>query len=237
MGRHKAHALDCVLTLGVPSKLEQAFIYHSVHWCRKQRSKPDSVVCLVSCVLNSTLVLCFRFKPLQKVDGMSDSLCGSSQHCSSTPEQSVAAQSQHHQQYIGTDRSCSAPTAAVCLQMMFQTEDRPLLHPSAELIHFLTCVRVCVFASFGVIGVTADCISPPPPLYADTSHTLPPFPSPDLGAHPLPERISMADIKKLQTLYRDHCEVRPVTVHNSPPAHPGKPARQRLNVVSRETSV
>uniref|UniRef100_A0A3Q1C0U2 DNA-binding protein RFX2 n=1 Tax=Amphiprion ocellaris TaxID=80972 RepID=A0A3Q1C0U2_AMPOC len=41
-----------------------------------------------------------RFKPLQKVDSMSDSLCGSSQHCSSTPEQSVAAQSQHHQQYI-----------------------------------------------------------------------------------------------------------------------------------------
>lgn len=35
---------------------------------------------------------------------MSDSLCGSSQHCNSTPEQSVAAQSQHHQQYIGTDR-------------------------------------------------------------------------------------------------------------------------------------
>lgn len=42
-----------------------------------------------------------RFKPLQKVDGLSDSVCGSSQHCSSTPEQSVAAQSQHHQQYIG----------------------------------------------------------------------------------------------------------------------------------------
>uniref|UniRef100_A0A3P8SHY9 DNA-binding protein RFX2 n=1 Tax=Amphiprion percula TaxID=161767 RepID=A0A3P8SHY9_AMPPE len=38
--------------------------------------------------------------PLQKVDSMSDSLCGSSHHCSSTPEQSVAAQSQHHQQYI-----------------------------------------------------------------------------------------------------------------------------------------
>ncbi|XP_044054845.1 DNA-binding protein RFX2 isoform X2 [Siniperca chuatsi] len=81
-----------------------------------------------------------RFKPLQKVDGMSDSLCGSSQHCNSTPEQSVAAQSQHHQQYI------------------------------------------------------------------DTSHTLPPFPSPDLGTQPLPERINMNDIKKLQTLYRDHCE-------------------------------
>ncbi|XP_072245256.1 DNA-binding protein RFX2 isoform X4 [Leuresthes tenuis] len=81
-----------------------------------------------------------RFKPLQKVDSMSDSLCGSSQHCSSTPEQSVAAQSQHHQQYI------------------------------------------------------------------DTSHTLPPFPSPDLGTQPLPERINMTDIKKLQTVYRDHCE-------------------------------
>uniref|UniRef100_A0A3P8WGF4 DNA-binding protein RFX2 n=1 Tax=Cynoglossus semilaevis TaxID=244447 RepID=A0A3P8WGF4_CYNSE len=81
-----------------------------------------------------------RFKPLQKVDGMSDSLCGSSQNCNSTPEQSVAAQSQHHQQYI------------------------------------------------------------------DTSHTLPPFPSPDLGTQLLPERINMNDVKKLQTLYRDHCE-------------------------------
>ncbi|KAM4575137.1 DNA-binding protein RFX2 isoform 6-T6 [Fundulus diaphanus] len=81
-----------------------------------------------------------RFKPLQKVDSMSDSLCGSSQHCSSTPEQSVAAQSQQHQQYI------------------------------------------------------------------DTSHSLPPFPSPDLGTQPLPERMGMSDIKKLQTLYRGHCE-------------------------------
>ncbi|XP_035508912.1 DNA-binding protein RFX2 [Morone saxatilis] len=43
-------------------------------------------------------------------------------------------------------------------------------------------------------------------LYADTSHTLPPFPTPDLGTQPLPERINMNDIKKLQTLYRDHCE-------------------------------
>uniref|UniRef100_A0A8C6UX62 DNA-binding protein RFX2 n=1 Tax=Neogobius melanostomus TaxID=47308 RepID=A0A8C6UX62_9GOBI len=81
-----------------------------------------------------------RFKPLQKVDGMSDSLCGSSQHCNNTPEQAVAAQSQHHQQYI------------------------------------------------------------------DTSHTLPPFPSPDLGSQALPERINAGDIKKLQKLYRDHCE-------------------------------
>lgn len=44
-------------------------------------------------------------------------------------------------------------------------------------------------------------------IYADMSHSLPPFPTPDLGTQPLPERINMNDIKKLQTLYRDHCEV------------------------------
>ncbi|XP_062308478.1 DNA-binding protein RFX2 isoform X2 [Osmerus eperlanus] len=81
-----------------------------------------------------------RFKPLQKVDGMADGLSGGSQHSASTPEQSVAAQSQHHQQYI------------------------------------------------------------------DVTHVLPPFPSPDLGSLPLPERINMNDVKKLQNLYRDHCE-------------------------------
>uniref|UniRef100_A0A3B3BHK9 DNA-binding protein RFX2 n=1 Tax=Oryzias melastigma TaxID=30732 RepID=A0A3B3BHK9_ORYME len=81
-----------------------------------------------------------RFKPLQKVDSMSDSLCGGPQACNSTPEQSVAAQSQHHQHYI------------------------------------------------------------------DTSHTLPQFPPLDVGSQPLPERINMSDIKKLKTLYRDHCE-------------------------------
>ncbi|KAG9270082.1 DNA-binding protein RFX2 isoform X3 [Astyanax mexicanus] len=81
-----------------------------------------------------------RFKPLHKVDGMGDRLSIGSQHSSSTPEQSVAAQSQHHQQYI------------------------------------------------------------------DVSHALPPFPSPDLGSCPLPERITMNDVKKLQSIYRDHCE-------------------------------
>uniref|UniRef100_A0AAY4DXR0 DNA-binding protein RFX2 n=1 Tax=Denticeps clupeoides TaxID=299321 RepID=A0AAY4DXR0_9TELE len=81
-----------------------------------------------------------RFKPLHKVDGMGDSLSCSSHHSSGTAEQSMAAQSQHHQQYI------------------------------------------------------------------DMSHALPPFPDLDLGSAPLHERITMADIKKLQTLYRDHCE-------------------------------
>uniref|UniRef100_A0A8C1A203 DNA-binding protein RFX2 n=2 Tax=Cyprinus carpio TaxID=7962 RepID=A0A8C1A203_CYPCA len=38
-----------------------------------------------------------RFKPFHKMDGMGDSLNSGSLHPSSTPEQSVAAQSQHHQ--------------------------------------------------------------------------------------------------------------------------------------------
>uniref|UniRef100_A0AAR2KYD8 DNA-binding protein RFX2 n=1 Tax=Pygocentrus nattereri TaxID=42514 RepID=A0AAR2KYD8_PYGNA len=80
-----------------------------------------------------------RFKPLQKVSMMGDGLSGGSQHSSGTPEQSVAAQSQHHQQFI------------------------------------------------------------------DMSHALPPFPSLDLGSCPLPERITMNDVKKLQSIYRDHC--------------------------------
>ncbi|XP_039507300.1 DNA-binding protein RFX2 [Pimephales promelas] len=81
-----------------------------------------------------------RFKPFHKMDGMGDSLNSGSQHSSSTPEQSVAAQSQHHQQYI------------------------------------------------------------------DVSHVLPPFPSPDLGSCPLPEPISINDVKNLQSNYRIHCE-------------------------------
>ncbi|XP_056319172.1 DNA-binding protein RFX2-like [Danio aesculapii] len=81
-----------------------------------------------------------RFKPFHKMDGMGDSLNSGSQHLSSTPEQSVAAQCQHHQQYI------------------------------------------------------------------DVSHVLPPFPSLDLSSCPLPESISMTDVKKLQSSYRIHCE-------------------------------
>ncbi|XP_048832970.1 DNA-binding protein RFX2 isoform X1 [Brienomyrus brachyistius] len=81
-----------------------------------------------------------RFKPMQKVDGGVDGLSGAGQHLSITPEQSVAAQSQHHQQYI------------------------------------------------------------------DLSRTLPPFPTPNLDSHPLPDCLTMSDVKKLQGLYRDHCE-------------------------------
>lgn len=116
-----------------------------------------------------------RFKPLQKVDGMSDSVCGSSQHCSSTPEQSVAAQSQHHQQYIGMG----------CSQRRFRFTRKD--DSRARLLHPLLSR-----------------------LLADTSHTLPAFPSPDVSPQSLPERITLSDVSKLRNLYRDHCEVGPI---------------------------
>nr|XP_021137012.1 DNA-binding protein RFX2 [Columba livia] len=47
-----------------------------------------------------------RYRPAQKVDGMAESGSNSNPH--PTPEQSVAAQSQHHQQFIGEE------TALVC---------------------------------------------------------------------------------------------------------------------------
>ncbi|XP_043946697.1 DNA-binding protein RFX2 [Protopterus annectens] len=80
-----------------------------------------------------------RYKPTQKMDGIGDGASNNGQH-SATPEQSVAAQSQHHQQFI------------------------------------------------------------------DVSHVLPEFPAPDLGSPPLPEGISMTDIKNLLSSYREHCE-------------------------------
>ncbi|KAJ8389605.1 hypothetical protein AAFF_G00118420 [Aldrovandia affinis] len=42
--------------------------------------------------------------------------------------------------------------------------------------------------------------------YIDVSHVLPPFPSPELGSHPLPGGVTMRDLENLQSLYRDHCE-------------------------------
>ncbi|XP_055514666.1 DNA-binding protein RFX2-like isoform X4 [Leucoraja erinacea] len=42
-----------------------------------------------------------RFKPMQKLDGVGDNMPGNGQHATpTTPEQSVAAQSQHHQQFL-----------------------------------------------------------------------------------------------------------------------------------------
>uniref|UniRef100_A0A8C6J6U6 DNA-binding protein RFX2 n=1 Tax=Melopsittacus undulatus TaxID=13146 RepID=A0A8C6J6U6_MELUD len=80
-----------------------------------------------------------RYRPAQKMDGMSES--GSNSNSHTTPEQSVAAQSQHHQQFI------------------------------------------------------------------DVTHVFPEFPAPDLGSILLQEGVTMNDVKTLQLLYRQHCEV------------------------------
>ncbi|MEQ2170590.1 hypothetical protein GOODEAATRI_001836 [Goodea atripinnis] len=78
---------------------------HYLRHCQEQKLDPVNAASFGKLIRSvfmglRTRRLGTRFKPLQKVDSMSDSLCGSSQHCSSTPEQSVAAQSQQHQQYI-----------------------------------------------------------------------------------------------------------------------------------------
>ncbi|XP_051894058.1 DNA-binding protein RFX2-like isoform X3 [Pristis pectinata] len=47
-----------------------------------------------------------RFKPMQKLDGVGDNMPGNGQHATpATPEQSVAAQSQHHQQFLDMSRA------------------------------------------------------------------------------------------------------------------------------------
>ncbi|KAM6236198.1 DNA-binding protein RFX2 isoform 3-T8 [Porphyrio hochstetteri] len=80
-----------------------------------------------------------RYRPAQKMDGMAES--GSNSNLHTTPEQSVAAQSQHHQQFI------------------------------------------------------------------DVTHVFPEFPDPDLHNILLQEGVTMNDVKTLQILYRQHCEV------------------------------
>lgn len=43
----------------------------------------------------------FRYKPMQKVDGVSDGFTTSGQQTGTSVEQTVIAQSQHHQQFLG----------------------------------------------------------------------------------------------------------------------------------------
>lgn len=135
---------------------------------------------------------------------MSDSLCGSSQHCNSTPEQSVAAQSQHHQQYIGMNRSQLGSMNHLSTDASNSERTSAKLKCTASRrspLSWLICgYRSCLCN--GRVWYQFESR-----LLADTSHTLPPFPSPDLSVLSLPERITMSDIKKLQNLYRDHCEV------------------------------
>lgn len=41
----------------------------------------------------------------------------------------------------------------------------------------------------------------------DVTHVFPEFPAPDLGSILLQDGVTMNDVKTLQLLYRQHCEV------------------------------
>lgn len=53
----------------------------------------------------------FRYRAAQKMDGMAESASNSNPH--TTPEQSVAAQSQHHQQFIGEEMVMNYSTSGI----------------------------------------------------------------------------------------------------------------------------
>lgn len=115
---------------------------------------------------------CFRFKPVQKFDSSSgENYSGGGQHHPGAAEQTVIAQSQHHQQFIGLPPFSFNPG----LQKY-------------KWIYFLPVSLFCCF-----------------PL--DASRALPDFVELDLGQSNT-ENISSEDVKALQSLYREHCEVR-----------------------------
>ncbi|NXT49467.1 RFX3 factor, partial [Pluvianellus socialis] len=80
-----------------------------------------------------------RYKPMQKVDGVADGFTGSGQQTGTSVEQTVIAQSQHHQQFLDASR---------------------------------------VLPEFGEVEISS-----------------------------LPDGTTFEDIKSLQSLYREHCEV------------------------------
>ncbi|RMC16373.1 hypothetical protein DUI87_06700 [Hirundo rustica rustica] len=84
-----------------------------------------------------------RYKPMQKVDGVADGFTGSGQQTGTSVEQTVIAQSQHHQQFLDASR---------------------------------------VLPEFGEVEISS-----------------------------LPDGTTFEDIKSLQSLYREHCEVAAVS--------------------------
>ncbi|NWT06390.1 RFX3 factor, partial [Mionectes macconnelli] len=88
-----------------------------------------------------------RYKPVQKVDGVADGFTGSGQQTGTSAEQTIIAQSQHHQQFLDASR---------------------------------------VLPEFGELEISS-----------------------------LPDGTTLEDIKSLQSLYREHCEVRKVAFHRN----------------------
>lgn len=109
-----------------------------------------------------------RFKPVQKFDSCSgENYSGGGQPIPGAAEQTVIAQSQHHQQFLG--------------QLLFSLFE-----------NHVTC-NMC----WTMLNVTPT----------DASRALPDFVELDLGQSNT-ENISPEDVKALQSLYREHCEVR-----------------------------
>lgn len=118
----------------------------------------------------------FRFKPVQKFDACSgENYSGGGQPHPGAAEQTVIAQSQHHQQFLG--HFCLLPVWII-------------LKPKARDV-------------FGLLH-GADFVSISP---TDASRALPDFVELDLGQSNT-ENIGPEDVKALQSLYREHCEVR-----------------------------
>lgn len=118
-------------------------------------------------------LLDFRFKPVQKFDTCSgENYSSGGQSHPGAAEQTVIAQSQHHQQFLGLLCFCAE---MYCRIICFQDCD--------FFIHFLL-------------------FSP-----TDATRALPDFVDLDLGQSNT-ENISPDDVKALQSLYREHCEVR-----------------------------
>lgn len=121
----------------------------------------------------------FRFKPVQKFDTCSgENYSSGGQSHPGAAEQTVIAQSQHHQQFLGQ---------SVCMWVL-----------SLNLLvsNFLPGQKQLIVSFLF-----------PSPLKTDATRALPDFVDLDLGQSNT-ENISLDDVKALQTLYREHCEVR-----------------------------
>lgn len=126
----------------------------------------------------------FRFKPVQKFDACSgENYSGGGQPHPGAAEQTVIAQSQHHQQFLG--------------QLLFS------LHKPQNTWDEPKHTYECFHIVFPPLWFYCCCLYSP----TDASRALPDFVELDLGQNNA-ENIALEDVKALQSLYREHCEVR-----------------------------
>lgn len=138
---------------------------------------------------------------MQKFDSCSgESYPGGAQTHPGAAEQTVIAQRQHHQQFLG--------------------QSLPLVKLRASVDTFLSIFSYLNEMTDG----GADWLLPFPA--SDASRSLPDFIELELGPSNT-ENISPEDVKALQSLYREHCEVRGREIHLNTPAGRVFSLRQR----------